>query len=497
MKPDPTYLAFDLGAESGRALIGRYRRGALTVEDVHRFPNEPVRYNGELHWDVPRLWLEMQKALAIAESREKASFEGIGVDTWGLDFALLGEGGTLVENPYHYRDTQTDGMMERVFAIVSPEEIYARTGIQFMQVNGLYRLYTEQIRTPKILKAADKLVTIPDLFNFLLTGTAVCEFTNATTTQFYDPRKECWSTELLEKLGIPTHFLTPLIQPGSVIGPLREDVAKASGMARVPVIAPACHDTGSAVAAIASAGDSAFISSGTWSLLGTEVSQPIINAEARRLNFTNEGGVCGTFRLLKNIMGLWLLQSCRRDWSAEGKEFVYADLTALARSSPPFRSLVDPDHPSFLHPQNMPEAIARFCVERDQPAPTDPAATTRTVLESLAFKYRFVLERLEGLTGRKYEEIHIVGGGAKNELLNHFTADATGKRVVAGPVEATALGNIGMQMLATNAVSSLEEVRTVIARSFPAQVYEPRDHDQWDRAYTRFQQYCAASGPQS
>jgi rhamnulokinase len=487
------YLAFDLGAESGRAVLGRFQSGSLSVEEVHRFPNEPVHYNGESHWDVARLWLEMQRALAIVGSNPSVKLAGLGLDTWGVDYALLGESGTLLENPYQYRDRRTDGMMERVFSIIPPEEIYTRTGIQFMQINTLYQLYAAFLKTPKLLQLAEKLLTIPDLFNFWLTGVAACEFTIASTTQFYDPRNRRWSTELLSKLGLPTHILAPVIQPGCVLGPLLPAVAKPAGFSAIPVIAPACHDTGSAVAAIESAGQSAFISSGTWSLLGTEVSEPVINSEAQRLNFTNEGGVCGTFRLLKNITGLWLLQCCRRDWQLKGQEYNYSELAELARSKPAFRSLVDPDHGSFLRPESMPETIARFCQMTEQPLPEDPPAYARAVLESLALKYRFVLEALERLTGRSYTEIHVVGGGSQNQLLNQFTADATGRRVVAGPVEATALGNLGMQMLATGAASSLQEVRRIIARSFPAQVFEPREPEKWQQVFDRFTQYCALS----
>jgi len=484
-------LAFDLGAESGRALLGRYASGNLTMEEIHRFPNEPVEYNTELHWDVARLWHELQKSLAIVGS-QGVHLEGIGVDAWGVDYALLGEGDTLLGNPFHYRDRRTDGMMERVFGLVSPDEIYRRTGIQFMQINGLYQLYAQQIKTPTILQTSRSLITIPDLFNFWLAGVKAAEFTNATTTQFYDPGKGGWSTELFDKLGIPTHFLPPVVQPGSVIGTLRSEVAMKAGVGTVPVIAPACHDTGSAVAAIASASDSVYISSGTWSLLGTEVHKPVITEEAQRLNFTNEGGICGTYRLLKNVMGLWLLQGCRRDWELGGKSYAYAELMQMALSGRPFSILVNPDHPSFLHPPSMLQAVAHFCRATGQAEPESPAAVTRAVLESLALKYRLVLDNLEALTGRHFEEIHIVGGGARNELLNQFTAEATGRRVVAGPVEATALGNIGMQMLASRAVGSLEEVRELIAHSFPARIYEPRQADEWDRVYPRFMQYCSA-----
>lgn len=497
MNSNPTYLALDLGAESGRAFIGRLESGALALDEIYRFANEPVTYNGELHWDVGRLWIEVQRALAIAGSPDSPGLDGIGVDAWGLDFALLGEHGTLLDNPFHYRDSRSDGIMEQVFAKLSPEVIYARTGIQFMQVNGLYQLYAASRKTPRLLQAADWFVTIPDLFNFWLTGKIGCEFTNATTMQMYDPRKKNWSTELLDGLGLPTRILAPVIQPGTIIGPLLSQVAASAKLRPVQVIAPACHDTGSAVAAIASAGESAFISSGTWSLLGTETGEPVINADAQRYNFTNEGGVCGTFRLLKNVMGLWLLQCCRRDWQIQGQKFTYGELVDLARASEPFRSLVDPDHSSFLHPEKMLDAIDRFCIMSHQPAPQSPSQYTRAVLESLALKYRLILERLESLTGRTYKEIQIVGGGAKNDMLNQFTADATGRIVLAGPVEATALGNLGMQILATGALTSLKAVRKLIRASFPPRLFQPREPEKWEQPYNRFKDYCHSTASHS
>jgi rhamnulokinase len=490
MNSQAAFLAFDMGAESGRALLGRVQAGLLSVEEIHRFPNGPVLYNEELHWDAPRLWSEMLSALAQAASLAGAQLRGIGVDTWGVDYALLGEKGVLLGNPYHYRDARTEGIMERVFARVPADEIYMRTGIQFMQINTLFQLYAASLKTPRLLQTAQSLVMMPSLFNYWLTGIASCEFTDATTTQFYDPRKRDWSTEIFDELGLPTRILTPITQPGTILGSLLPSVAKPAGLGEVPVVAPASHDTGSAVAAIPFTDAGAFISSGTWSLLGTESPEPVINSEAQRLNFTNEGGVCGTFRLLKNITGLWLLQACRREWQAQGREFTYGQLTELARLSSPFRSLVNPEHPSFLHPGSMPEAIARFCEATEQPVPPDPAAFTRAILESLALKCRFVLEALEQLTGKRYEEIHIVGGGGRNELLNQFTAEALRRRVIVGPVEATALGNVGMQMLATGAATSLAEVRQVIARSFPPQVYEPVEPEKWDEVYGRFRQYC-------
>ncbi len=490
-----TYLAFDLGAESGRALVGRFDSAVLSVDEIHRFANEPVRYNGELHWDVARLWWEMQKAMSVAAANHAAQLDGIGLDTWGVDYAVLGEAGALLENPYHYRDSRTEGMLERVFSLVPRSEVFARTGIQIKPVNTLYQVYATHLKTPKLLELGRRVVNMPDLFNFWLSGKIVSEFTIATTTQYYDPHQGRWSTELFSKLGMPTHLLAPLVQPGTVIGSLLPGVAREAGISECPVIAPACHDTGSAFAA--AGGPWAFISSGTWSPLGTEVEAPVINSEAERLNFTNEGGVCGTFRLLKNITGLWLLQRCRRDWQLKGQEYSYAELCDLARSKPPFRSLIDPDHELFVRPDAMTEAIDRFCTLTAQPLPQDPPAYTRAVLESLALKYRVTLDHLERLTGVRYDEIHIAGGGSQNTLLNQFAAEATGRRVVAGPVEATALGNLGMQMLATGAVTSLSEVRKVIAQSYPVHVFEPTEADKWQEALSRFEQFCALSGGQS
>ncbi len=482
-----TYLAFDLGAESGRAVLGRFSSGVLSVEEVHRFPNDPVRYNDELHWDAPRLWWEIQRAMSMV-GNQVTKLDGIGLDTWGVDYALLGERGTLLENPYHYRDSRTDGMVERVFSVVPRDEVFARTGIQIMPINTLCQLYAAHLKSPKLLELSQYVVNIPDLFNFWLTGVVVSEFSIATTTQYYDPRQGRWSTELFNKLGLPTHLFPTVVQPGAVIGSLISGVAKAAGVSECPVIAPACHDTGSAFAA--AAGSSAFVSSGTWSLLGTEIKTPVINAEAERLNFTNEGGVCGTFRLLKNITGLWLLQRCRRDWHSRGQDYSYAELCDRARSEPAFSSLIDTDHESFVRPDRMTEAIDRFCTSTGQPVPQSPPGYTRTILESIAMKYRVTLNLLERLTGVTYDEVRIVGGGAQNTLLNQFTAEATGRRVMAGPIEATALGNLGMQMLATGAVTSLDEVRKVIAQSYPVQVFEPTEADKWQKAATRFEQIC-------
>jgi len=479
------YLAFDLGAESGRAIAGRLRDGALTVREACRFANEPVRQNGALHWDVLRLWLEMTRALNDARG---ARFDSIAVDAWGVDYALLGERGTLLENPYHYRDLRNDGMMSEVFERVGRERIYAVTGIQFLQINTLVQLFAACRHTPRVVDAADALATIPDLFNFWLTGELVSEYTNATTTQMVDAAKRTWATRLLDEIGLPTRLLLPIVQPAAIIGTVR---ASACGpLSGTPVVAPASHDTASAVASVRAGGHTAFVSSGTWSLVGTEVASPVISAKARDLNFTNEGGACGTIRLLKNVNGLWLLQACRRAWAAQGALESYEDL--LAQASDPrlaFGALVDPDHPTLLNPPDMPGAIAAFCRQTGQSEPAGPAALARTILESLAMKYRLVLGWLEELTGERVTEVRIIGGGSRNRLLNQLTADATGRAVLAGPVEATALGNIAMQALATGAVSSLAEARQIIERSFPAERFEPTATERWDAPYRRFLDY--------
>jgi rhamnulokinase len=478
------FLAIDLGAESGRAMLGRLHAGVLSLNEVCRFANEPVRDHGSLHWDILRLWLEIKRGLDRASG---SPLESIAVDTWGCDYALLGERGQLLENPYHYRDTRTEGVMEAVWQRVSREQIYAITGIQFLPFNTLYQLYAACRATPKLFDAAATLLTIPDLLNYWMTGNLTAEYTMATTTQCVDAKTRTWATGLMTELGIPTRLLPDIVEPGALIGRLASDVCGA--LAGTPVVAPACHDTGSAAASVFGGGSTALLSSGTWSLFGTELPAPVITPKARDLNFTNEGGVCGTTRLLKNIGGLWLLQACRRSWAASGQEFAYDALLAAADEQRPFRSLFDPDHRGFFQPPDMVSAIADYCRQTGQAVPETPAAYARAILESLAFKYRAVLESLEELTGAQFTEIRIVGGGSRNRLLNQFTADATARTVVAGPVEATALGNLAMQMLATGAVSSLGDARTIIERSFPVERFQPSNADVWDAHYARFQDY--------
>ncbi len=479
-------LAFDLGAESGRAMLGSLEGDRLRLTEVHRFPNGPVRAADGLHWDVRRLFEEIKRGMSLCVKKHGRP-ASIGVDTWGVDFALLDQRGALLGDPFHYRDSRTDGVMEAAFRRVPRREIFELTGIQFLPFNTLYQLLAMALAGSPLLARAHTFLTIPDLFNYWLTGRAACEFTNATTTQFYDPRAGAWATSLLDKLGIPSHFLPEVVPPGTVLSHPLASIGDATGVGDASVVAPGCHDTASAVAAVP-AGESnyAYISSGTWSLVGVEVQDPVITTESLAHNFTNEGGVGGTFRFLRNVQGLWLLQECRRAWAEQGDVYSYDDLVRMAEAASPFPALVDPDDPSFASPPDMPAAIAAFCTATGQPVPQDVPATVRCVLESLALKYRWVLERIAEMQGRRASVIHVVGGGSRNQVLCQFTADATGLPVLAGPAEATAVGNVMVQALALGHLRSLEEGRALVRRSFEVAAYEPREQSRWDEAYGRF-----------
>ena len=480
------FLAFDLGAESGRGVLGCFDGGQLTLEEIHRFPNGGVRVLDSLHWDVLRLWSEMKIALSICGQRG-IDLSGIGIDTWGVDFALLDKGDVLLGFPYHYRDSRTDGMLVEAFRHLPRKTLFERSGCQFLQINTLYQLLSMVVQKSPLLDVAETFLMIPDLFNFWLTGQKVCEFTNATTTQFYDPRREDWSKEICDALSLPFEILPEIVQPGARLGTLLSSVASETELPEIPVIAPACHDTGSAVAAVpAQCEDWAYISSGTWSLMGIEVPEPIITDQALTLNFTNEGGVKNTFRFLKNIMGLWLVQECRRTWAQAGDEMPYDQMTQLAENAMPFTALIDPDDDVFLPPGDMPSRIVDYCIRTGQTPPSGAGEILRCALESLALKYRWVLEKLEAVRGRSIAVIHIVGGGALNQTLCQFTADATGTPVVAGPIEATAIGNIAVQAIACGLIGSIFEAREVIRRSFSVITYESQGSARWEEAYARF-----------
>lgn len=482
------FLALDLGAESGRGLLGRFDGQHLSLEEVHRFPNGPVKMLDTLHWDLPRLFDEIKTTLRKVAAGG-AKLDGLAVDTWGVDFGLVGRGDTLLGNPVHYRDSRTDGMIDEACRLVGRERIYEITGLQFLTFNTAFQLLAMKRQGSPLLDVAETMLMMPDLIGWLLTGRRAGEYTNATTTQLLDARTRTWSGELCDGLGLPKHILPELIEPGTELGPLRGDLATETGLGAAPVIVPATHDTGSAVVAVpavGTSGDWCYLSSGTWSLMGVEIPGPIINETTRRYNFTNEGGACGTIRLLKNIMGLWLVQECRRTWARSGRDYSYEDLIPRAEAAAPFRSLVDPDDPSFLAPGDMPTRIAAYCERTGQPVPDGEGAFVRCALESLALKYRWTVERLEEITGRSIRAIHVVGGGSRNALLNQFAADATGRPVYAGPVEATAIGNVLMQAMARGRLGSLAEVREVVARSFPVTVYEPREPSAWEPAIGRF-----------
>jgi len=496
------YLAIDLGAESGRAVVGHLDGARLRLEEIHRFANGPVRVLDSLHWDVLRLWGEIKHGLALAAAAHGDGLIGAGLDAWGVDFGLLAADDTLLGNPTHYRDRRTDGMLDAAFHIVPRTEIYERTGIQFMQINSLYQLLAMARAGSPALAAARTFLNIPDLFHFWLTGRKASEFTIATTSQCYDPRAGDWARDMVERLGIPSRLFGEIVPPGTVLGRLRPSVAEELGCRPIPIVAAAAHDTASAVAAVpvlpvmsegegsegerpCTYADSIYLSSGTWSLMGVEVGQPIINSRSLAYNFTNEGGVNHTFRFLKNIMGLWLVQECRREWERLGERYSYDDLTQMAAKAPALGPLVLPADSRFLPPGDMPARIQGFCRDTGQPVPESKGEIVRCALESLALEYRWVAERLDEMVGRRLGTIHIFGGGSQNKLLNQFAADATGRTVVAGPVEATAIGNVLVQALALGEIGSLAEGRALVRSSFDVTTFEPGDTAAWDEAHRR------------
>jgi rhamnulokinase len=479
------YLAVDLGAESGRTILGALDEDRLTLTETHRFPNGPVRLNDGIHWDVLRLWSEIKLGIA-ATVKKGARLDGIGLDTWGVDFALLDKNQSLVSNPFHYRDERTDGMLEAAFHCMPRSDIFSNTGIQFMQINTLYQLLSMSLQKSPLLDIAKTFVMIPDLFNFWLSGEITNEFTDATTSQCLDPRTSGWAVPVLEAMNIPAHLFQPVTEPGTAIGALLPGVAEETGAGGVRIVVPACHDTGSAVAAVPARNqDFAWISSGTWSIMGAEVREPCLTEKALEYNFTNEGGVFGTWRLSKNIMGLWLVQECKRTWARQGDDLSYDEITRQAAEARPFLAVLDPDDIVFLHPGDMPERIRKYCADTGQQVPQTRGEIVRIALESLALKYRWVLEKLEELAGRQFAPIHIIGGGTKNRLLNQFTANATNRAVVTGPVEATAIGNVLMQAIGLGHLSSLNEARAVVRASFEVEEYHPLRDDGWDEAYSR------------
>lgn len=488
MTASHNYLAVDLGAESGRTILGSLDGDRLTLNETYRFSNEPVRINDGIHWDVLRLWGEIKAGIA-ATVKSGTAVDGIGLDTWGVDFALLDRNHSLLSNPFHYRDVRTDGMLEEAFRRMPRAEIFSNTGIQFMQINTLYQLLAMSVQKSPLFDTAKSFVTIPDLFNYWLSGEITNEFTNATTTQCLDPRTRAWATCVLDAMQVPAHLFKPVTDPGTQLGTLLPHVAEETGAGGVRIVVPACHDTGSAVVAVPATNlDFAWISSGTWSIMGAEVREPCLTEKSLEYNFTNEGGVFGTWRLSKNIMGLWLVQECKRTWAHQGDIFSYDEITRMASEAKPFLAVIDADDDRFLHPGDMPERIRTYCAETNQAVPQTKGEVIRVALESIALKYRLVLARLEELAAKQFSPIHIIGGGTKNRLLNQFTADATKRVVITGPVEATAIGNVLMQAIALGHLGSISDARAVVRASFDVEEFHPASRDGWDEAYSRLLQ---------
>ncbi|MCL2118085.1 MAG: rhamnulokinase [Planctomycetaceae bacterium] len=486
-----SYLAIDMGASSGRHIIGHFDGKRLNLEEVYRFENGPVEMAGSLYWNFPGQWGHVAAGLQAAGALYGANIVSVGVDTWGVDFGLLGRNDTLLGIPFCYRDPRTDGAMERAFEIVSRDDIFANTGLQFMQFNTLYQLLAMKWAHSPVLDMAERFLMMPDLFHWLLSGVKANEFTNSTTTQFYNPLTGNWAVNLLERFGLPTDIFAPVTMPGTVLGKLTPNVAKASGLSAANVVLPGTHDTASAVMAVPTSRptgqtDWCYISLGTWALLGVETEKPIVNAQVAGFNFTNEGGVGNTMRLLKNISGLWLIQECRRVWNQAGRNWDWEHLNALAANAPSLAAFINPDEREFLSPTDMPEAIRQYCSRTGQTVPQTEGAILRCALESIAMKFRYTLEMCESLTGTKIDTVHIVGGGTKNRQLCQAAADACGRRVVAGPIEATAIGNLMMQAVASGDVSGIPQAREVVRDSFEVIEYLPQDTAVWQDAYGRF-----------
>jgi rhamnulokinase len=487
MKKPLKMLAFDLGASSGRAILGKFDGTKLETQELHRFSNDPVKVMGHLHWDILRLFYEIKQGIFKCANGGNRDVVSIGIDTWGVDIGLLDGKGNLQFNPYHYRDSLTDGIMEEVFKIIPQDELYKLTGLQFMKFNTIFQLFAMNNQNPSILKEAKTILMISDLFNYFLTGVKATEYSIASTTQLLDPIKRAWSSEIISRLQLPGDIFPEIIQPGTILGNISLDISEECGVGTIPVIATTSHDTASAVASVPAKEEQfVYISCGTWSLMGVEADQPVINDKSYALSYSNEGGINNKIRFLKMIMGLWLIQECKRQWDWEGRIFSFSELESLALAAEPFKAFIDPDDISFMPPGNMPGRIAKYCGNTGQYVPTNPGEIIRCITQSLALKYRMTVENLEEILGKRLPVIHMVGGGIKNRMLCRFTANATGREVFAGPVEATSIGNLMVQTIALGEVKNLREVRQIIMSSFPVEKYEPQDTGKWDEAYYRF-----------
>lgn len=478
-------LAFDFGASSGRAIIGCFDGDKITLEEVHRFSNDPVSVGGTVYWDVLRLFYEIKQG--IIKAKIAGGFDSIGIDTWGVDFGLIDSEGKLMENPVHYRDVRTVGLVDEAFKTMPKEKLYGITGIQFMELNTLFQLISLKKYRPWMLERADKMLFMPDLFGYMLTGKMCAEYSIASTSQLIDLDKRTWSKEILDAFGIKKSVFAPLVQPGTVLGELSKEVCEECGVDPVPVISVCGHDTQSAITSVpCEDGDFAFLSSGTWSLFGTELDKPIVNETSMNINITNEGGFDGSTGFLKNIIGLWLIQESRRQWKREGKEYSYADLEKLALAAEPFKCFIDPDAPEFVPHGNIPERVREFCRKTGQFVPETVGEIMRCIYESLAMKYRLTFEKLRECTERDYPVIHVIGGGTKDGLLCQMTANSCDRTVKAGPIEATVMGNVAVQLMSDGSVKNIGQARKIVADSSELKTFEPKDTDKWAGAYEDF-----------
>ncbi|MBV5315659.1 MAG: rhamnulokinase [Prolixibacteraceae bacterium] len=481
------FLGFDLGASSGRAMLGTLSGDKLELTEIHRFVNQMQLINGHYYWNIFSLFNELKTGLKKCVKEFGIQPESIGIDTWGVDFVHLNKEGLILSLPFAYRDSRTNTSMDDLFQVVPQQEVYAQTGIQFMQFNSLFQLFSMVKDKSSLLEITDSILFMPDALNYLFSGVKKSEFSIASTSQMIVPGTCTWNIELLKKAGIPTDMLNEIILPGTILGKIQTEVAAETGSKAVPVIAVAGHDTGSAIVSVPSAlNNFAYISSGTWSLMGIESPNPIISEQTRQLNFTNEGGVDGTTRFLKNIMGMWLIQEVQRVWEEEGTKYSWPEMVELARKSEPFKFLINPDETMFLNPRNMVQAVRDFCYQTAQGTPQTHGETIRCIYDSLALKYRYTLEQIGDVSDQSIEVLHIIGGGANNHFLNQLTADATGLRVIAGPTEATVIGNIMIQAKALGYVGSLSEIRQIVAGSFDLVHFIPSSELDWDEAYNKY-----------
>ena len=483
-----SFLAFDIGATSGRSILGTLDNGRLQMKELTRFPNQMLQIGNHFHWNIYSLF-EHLKAALVAVKQEGVEITSMGIDTWGVDFALIAKDGTLLGAPYAYRDPHTDGMPEKYFEIVPREKVYGLTGIQVMNFNSLYQLFALKQADSSILEASSEMLFMPDALSYMLTGNKVVEYTIASTSQILNPFTKQFESQLLEAAGVSPSILGDIVMPGHVVGTLTDALAEECELGKIAVVAVAGHDTASAVAAVPAENERfAYLSSGTWSLMGIEVKDAIINDETFALNITNEGGIEGTTRFLKNITGMWLLEQCLKEWKKEGISYDYEKLVKMAESSPAFHALIDPDHASFAHPASMTKAISEYCLATGQVAPATHAEFVRCIFESLSLKYKYVLGKFINLAPFPIEKLHVIGGGSKNPLLNQWTANAIGIPVIAGPSEATAIGNVMIQAKAAGCVDSLLEMRQIIRDSVPLEEFLPENKSDWEKAYQKFLQ---------